>query len=115
MATLTASSVTLNGFFYDGARVGSRHKVCDVTLVLSSQGGLTNNIPASLFGLSTITEAFSFRDSSSNLYLAAPSWDGTTTGAYLVFYAITNATDASRNAPADITATVRGKVVGIEA
>lgn len=115
MAALTSTSVTLNGFFYDGARVESRHKVCDVTLALTSQGGLTNNIPAALFGLSRITEAFAFRDSSSNLFLAGPSYDGTTTGAFLVFYAITNATDASRNAPADITATVRGKVVGIEA
>lgn len=115
MAALTASGVTLNGFYYRGARVGSKHKVCDVTLVLSSQGGLTNNIPAALFGLSTITECFSFRDSSSNVYLAGPSYDGTTTGAFLVFYAITSATDATRNAPADITATVRGKVSGIEA
>lgn len=114
MAALTSTGVTNNGYYYDGSRVSSKHKVVDVTLVLSSQGGLTNNIPASLFGLTKITKAFSFRDASSNLYLAGPSWDGTTTGLYLVFYAVTNATDASRNAPADITATVRGKVVGIE-
>lgn len=114
MAALTSTGVTLNGFYFQNARVGSKRKVVNATLVLSSQGGLTNNIPAALFGLSQITDAFAWRDSSSNLFLCGPSYDGTTSGAFLVFYAITNATDASRNAPADISATVRGDVVGIE-
>ena len=115
MSALTSSGVTINDIYMEGDFVNSKRKVLNVTLVLSSQGGLTNNIPASLFGLSAITEARGFRTSSSVKYDAGPSYDGTTAGAYLVFYDATNATDASRNNPADITATVRGTVIGIEA
>lgn len=114
MAALTSAGVTLNGFYYLGLRPESKRKVVNVTLVLSSQGGLTNNIPASLLGLRAVTRAYSGRDSSSKLYPAGPSYDGTTTGTYLVFYDLTNATDANRNAPADITATVRISVEGTE-
>lgn len=114
MAALTSAGVASSGFYYLGLRPGSKRKVVGATLTLVSQGGLTNNIPASLFGLQRITKVYSARDSSSNIYLAGPSYDGTTTGLYLVFYALTSATDATRNAPADLTATVTVSVEGIE-
>lgn len=114
MAALTSASVTINGYYYLGLRPESKRKVINATLVLSSQGGLTNNIPATLFGLRAVTRAYSGRDSSSKFYPAGPSYDGTTTGIYLVFYDMTNATDATRNSPADITATVRISIEGVE-
>lgn len=103
MAALTSSGVTVNDIWTEGGRNGRKFLVKDVTLVLSSQGGLTNNIPASLFGMRTIKSARSFRDSSSVAVTAAPSYDG----AYLVFYTI-----ETNGNPADKSATYRGIVVG---
>lgn len=105
MAALTSAGVTVNGFYYTGDRPGSKKKVVNVTLVLSSQGGLTNNIPASLFGLSKITDATNFRTSASVLSVAGPSSDGT----LLVFYTIN-----TNGNPADQTATVSGYITGDE-
>lgn len=105
MAALTSSGVTFNEIWKTG-RTGTRYyKALDVTLVLSSQGGLTNNIPASLFGLSKITSAHGFRDSSSVAVGAGPSYDG----AYLVFYTLE--TDGN---PADQTGTFKGIIEGVE-
>lgn len=109
MAALTSAGVTINDYTYGGARVGSRRKVVDVTLVLSSQGGLTNNIPASLFGLTQITRAFSFRDTSSVAVTFGPNLSSTLNGTLLVAYAV-----ETNGSPADISATVRGYVEGIE-
>ena len=114
MAALTRSGVTTHDFWHEGSPSGNRFKVAEVTLVLSSQGGLTNNIPASLFGMTRIVDAFGFRDTSSVRTNFGPSLTSTTVGAYLVGYANTNATDANRNDPADLTGTFRGYVVGIE-
>lgn len=103
MAALGASGVTVNNTWTEGDRNGRRFLVKDVTLVLVSQGGLTNNIPASLFGMTKIDYARSFRDSSSNVLSTAPSYDGS----YLVF-----ATAETAGTPVDQTATVRGIVAG---
>jgi hypothetical protein len=105
MAALTSAGVTVNDTWKEGGTGGRRYLAKDVTLVLSSQGGLTNNIPASLFGMTTITSARSFRDSSSVAVYAGPSYDG----AYLVFY-----TAETNGNPADKSATYRGIVVGKE-
>ncbi len=110
MGALAASGVTLNDFWYEGARVGTRMKVCDVTLVLSSQGGLTNNIPASLFGLSKIISAYGFRDTSSVAVTFGPNLSSTLNGTLLVAYAV-----ETNGSPADVSVTVRGYVRGIEA
>lgn len=110
MAVLTSTGVTLNDFWYEGNRVGTKRKVCDVTLVLSSQGGLTNNIPASLFGMTQITNAYGFRDTSSVRYNFGPNLSSTLNGTLLVA-----ATVETNGNPADISVTVRGYVVGIEA
>jgi hypothetical protein len=103
MAAVARSAVTFNDAWNEGGNNNRKFRAQDVTIVLSSQGGLTNNVPASIFGLSKITSARSFRDSSSVAVHAGPSYDG----AYLVFYTIeTNGT------PADKSATYRGVVVG---
>lgn len=77
MANLAQSAVTINEWYYDGARVGSKRKVIDATLVLTGQGGGTNLIAASLFGLTTIDRVEGFRDSNGVAYVATPSYDGT--------------------------------------
>ncbi len=77
MSNLASSAVTINEVYLAGAMVGSRRKVVDATLVLTGQGGGTNLIAASLFGLTTIDEILGFRDSNGLAYLVAPSYDGT--------------------------------------
>lgn len=103
MAALTSTGVTINDWWSEGGTNGRKFKAKDVTLVLSSQGGATNNIPAGLFGMTTISAARAFRDSSSNSVLGFPSYDGTK----LYF-----CTAETAGTPADQTATVKGIVVG---
>lgn len=115
MAALTSTGVELHDYWYEvGTGTGANVKVVDVTLTLSSQGGLTNNIPASLFGMSRILKAEGFRDTSSVRREFGPNLSSTLVGTLLVAYDNTNATDAQRENPADITATVRGLVYGID-
>jgi hypothetical protein len=104
MANLAQSAVTKTEIYYEGGNQGRRHKVVDVTLVLTGQGGTTNKILAALFGMTAIRRAHSFRDSTENIIVASPSYDGT----YLTLKA------AATAAPADVTATVKGVVLGIE-
>lgn len=103
MANLAASAVTVNNTWTEGSRNGRRFLVKDVTLALTANGSLANNIPASLFGMTKIDYSRSFRDSSSNVLSTAPSYDGS----YLVF-----ATAETAGTPIDQTATVRGIVAG---
>jgi hypothetical protein len=103
MAAVAKSAVTQNDAWNEGGNNGRKFRAQDVTLVLSSQGGLTNNVPATIFGLSKITSARSFRDSNSVAVAAGPSYDGL----YLVFYTI-----ETNGSPADKSATYRGIVVG---
>lgn len=114
MAALTSTGVTQHDFWYVGGPKPKAIKVVDVTLTLSSQGGLTNNIPATLFGMRRILYATGFRDTSSLKLDFGPNLTSTLNGTLLVAYNAENATDASRNDPADVTATVRGLVFGYE-
>lgn len=105
MAALTSSGVTVNGTWKEAGTNSRLLLVKDVTLVLSSQGGLTNSVGADLFGMTKIVDCSLFRDSSSVVVGACPSWDREK----LVFYALE--TDGN---PADISATVRGIVKGYD-
>lgn len=110
MGAVAASAVTFNDVWYT-ADTGPNMKCTDVTVVLSSQGGLTNNIPAALFGMRKIRECSSAVDSAGSLLLvAAPSYDRN----YVCIYQLTNATDATRTTPADISLTIRLIVKGVE-
>ncbi len=104
MAALTSAGVTVNRSWQEGNPNGRKFKAVDVTLVLSSQGGATNNIPAALFGMTEIVDATGFRDSAGAHVQAMPSY----TGALLTF-----CTEATAGTPADQTATVRGIVKGV--
>lgn len=105
MAALTSSGVTINEVWYENAEGQRRLKCLDVNLVLSSQGGLTNNVPASLFGLTTIEESTLFRTSASVAVGTVPSYDRSK----LVFLALETNGD-----PADVSVTVRGIIKGKE-
>ena len=107
MAALTSSGVTI----HDAGYLAGHPKVkwADVTLVLSSQGGLTNNIPASLFGMTRILWAGQFRDTSSVARTFGPNYSTTAVGTLLVAYTV-----ETNGNPADVSVTVRGTVFGYE-
>jgi hypothetical protein len=110
MGAVASSAVTINDVWYS-ANTGPTVKNVDATIVLSSQGGLTNNIPASLFGMASIKSASNGVDSAGSvLYPCGPSY----AGAYLCVYDMTNATDATRSTPADVSVTLRVTVTGLE-
>ena len=109
MPALTASGVTVLKSWEEATKSGKViNRVVEALLVLSSQGGATNNIPASLFGLRYIREADGGIASDNKAFLVQPSYNGT----LLLTYDLNQATDASRNTAADITATIRVTVKG---
>lgn len=110
MAAVAQSAVTINDSWVE-ASSGPTLKCVDATLVLSSQGGLTNSIGAALFGMTRIRECSNASDSAASLLLvAAPSYDRTK----VCIYQMTNATDATRTTPADVSLTIRLIVRGNE-
>lgn len=104
MANVAASAVTTNEVWYDGA-VQRALKCLDVNIVLSSQGDLTDSVPASIFGLRTIEEVLWFRTSASVAVGAWPSYDRTK----LVFGAL-----ETNGSPTAVSVTVRGVIKGKE-
>lgn len=94
---------------YMGGDTGRETKCIDVTIP-AAFGGSTNTIGAGCFGLVKITEAGHARTAANDVFLAAPSFDQTK----LYIYDITNATDATRDAPTDTTAATRLVVRGKE-
>lgn len=110
MADLAVSAVTIERAWNEGGPAGKMVACREVTLVLTGQGSLTNKIPASVLELTKIEQAGAFRTSADKIVLATPSYDGLN----LTLYDVQNATDASRDDPADFTATVRGVVKGYQ-
>lgn len=107
MAALTYTGVTINDAWLNFGH--PKTKTVDVTLVLSSQGGLTNNIPASLFGMSRILSATGFRTTSSVAVTFGPNLTSSLVGTLLVAYTV-----ETNGNPADLSVTVRGLVTGYE-
>lgn len=92
MADLAASAVTiLDNYFSDGGN-GKKFRTRKVRLVLTTQGGATNKIPAEVLNLTSIESATPAVASDNSLVIvAAPSYDKT----FLLLKA------AGTNAPAD--------------
>lgn len=102
MANLAASGVTFVDTWQE-AYAGKFLKARKVTMVLSSMGTVTNNIPASVLGLNTIIECSPLINDGNDLVIvASPNYDGT----LLLLKA------AGTNAPADYTDTFRCVVRG---
>lgn len=106
MANLAAAAVTINNSWSTGTSGNPPAKSLmsvDATCVLTGQGGGTNKILASLFGLQNVLSVESVR-SSAAIYVGAPSFDAT--GVLLT------ALSTDTGTPADVTATVRMVVTG---
>jgi hypothetical protein len=110
MADLAVSAVVIERAWNEGGPAGKMVQCREVTLTLTGQGSLTNKIPANVMELTKIEQALAFRTSADKLIIAGPSYDGVN----LVLFDVQNATDASRDDPADFTATVRGVVKGYQ-
>jgi hypothetical protein len=113
MAALTtnagfiAAGGVISDVWYDPS---SGYKHLNVTIP-ASQGGATNTIAAACFGLTTVEGADNARISSSDkAFLAGPSFDKTK----LYLYTLVDATDATRNSPADTSAATKCHVYGKE-
>jgi len=103
MAALTLDEVTRISEWTEGDLTGKRRKCWRVQIATTSggQGGATNTIPASLFGMTVIEEATNAVDSTGRIMLAGPSYSGAT----LQLYNVEDATDGTRSDPVDFTST----------
>lgn len=109
MAALTADNVTVE-LGWEAVSTPIKIKTKQLTLVLSSQGGATNTIDASTLGFAKILGSSLAQKSDDALAnLTAPSYDGSK----LFFYTPAQATDATRDDPADVTGTFRLLVWGV--
>jgi hypothetical protein len=109
MAALTAANVTVTTGYMQ-VSTPYQLKTKQLTLVLSSQGGATNTVDASTLGFTDILGSTMAQKSDDALALpTCPSYDGSK----LFFYNPANATDASRDDPADVTGTFRVLVWGV--
>lgn len=77
MANLLPAAVVLNDTWTEGGTNSRIFTAQEATLTLTGQGGLTNLIPAALFGMTNIKEVRNARNASSVVYGAAPSYDHT--------------------------------------
>ena len=111
MAAFTKSAATLT--VVKGFRSPTTSpvlRILQLEIVLSSQGGATNYIAADLLGVQNILRSGMAQKSDDALALhTAPSYNGSK----LFFYNPAQATDASRDDPADVTGTFRLVVEGL--
>lgn len=104
MANLADSAVTVLDSYTDGGISSKRHVVQFVDVVLTGQGGTTNKILASNFGLAKIEASDSARYSDNSVIpKISPSYDGT----FLLIG------DPATGIPADLTGiTIRMRISG---
>lgn len=108
MSALTSDNVTVTrGWTTVATPMNVKHK--QLTLVLSSQGGASNTVDASTLGFGVILgSAMAQKSDDALAYPTCPSYDGSK----LFFYNPAQATDASRDDPADVSGTFRVLVWG---
>jgi len=112
MAALASSAVTVVNAGYQVMLGGPRLTIKRLTLVLTGQGGSSNTIDASTLGFTSMLSCSNATaDDNGFLYPAMVSYDGSK----IHLTDMSNATDATRDVPADITDTVRITVTGYSA
>jgi hypothetical protein len=112
MAALASSAVTVYKSGYQVMLGGARLTIKRLTLVLTGQGGATNTIDASTLGFTEMLSCSNATaDNDGFLYPAMVSYDGSK----VFLNDISNATDATRDVPTDITDTVRITITGYTA
>lgn len=82
MANLQQAAVVINETWTEAGTNSRRFIAQEVTLTLTGQGGLTNLIPAALFGMTYIWEVRDARNSSNKFYKAAPLYDHSSIGLF---------------------------------
>lgn len=105
MAVLASSAVVIGDVYFDDGVSGRRHKAVSAILTLTGQGGLTNNIPATLFNLRLIKRVYAARLSDSTVIAGCPSYDET-----LLVLGKNDGTGT----PTDISGTLKVLVAGVE-
>lgn len=109
MADLAASAVTIDHHWLYGGAEGKRLFEINFHAVLTGQGTTTNKITAAALGMTKIVKTTNLVKSDDTvIYPAVVAHDGSC----VLLMDVTNATDGTRAAPADITATVYGTVTG---
>jgi len=93
---------TIEEIWSQGNPNGRKFKCVKALIVLSTQGGTSGDIPASLFGLSKIFEVENPVGSDDKSYMIGPSYDGSQIYSYT----------ALSGAPANISGTIRLIVKG---
>jgi hypothetical protein len=113
MAVLAASQVTVLNQWTEGGTNGRRRTCIRATVATSNdatgQGDATDNIPATVFGLTYLEESTVGIQSDNRCLLTAPSYDQT----LLLLYNVEAATDGARSDPVNFvnttfTVTVKG-------
>lgn len=111
MGAVAASAVTKVRSWEVGDRFGKTQEYCkDVSIALATQGGATNTIGKVVLGFSTIYTAtcLLFTDGGSQKRAVWCFTDGTN----LYVGDPTNATDATRGIPGDVTGTLVVRLTG---
>jgi len=114
MAAVASTDVTRISNYTTGDRFGNRIeevKIFDV--VLSSNGGTADDIPATLFGLTTVNWAQCVRAIDGSSALSWVSVVVEADGAGILVSDPENATDATRGNPSNYTGTVRIRMGGV--
>lgn len=106
MAALATSAVTIVRAWSEGGVTGKERSCRQVSLVLTAQGTVANPIPASVLGLTGITDCSNFvKSDNSKIAIGTPAADGSV---LLLNLINTNAADS----PSDLTGTYLGTVKG---
>lgn len=109
MADISSSDVTILKSWTEADLNGKLMSCRQVSMVLGGQGTTTNKIPAAALSLQKIEQSSNFvKSDNASIYPAVPSADG----ANLLLVNLAQVTDANRDDPADITATIIGVVKG---
>ncbi len=107
MAALAATAVAVFGSWRTAGTKTVAHK--RLTLTLTGQGGATNTIDATTLGFTKLLSCSNATaDDNGFLYPAMVSYDGSK----IYLTDMSNATDATRDVPVDITDVVRITVTG---
>jgi hypothetical protein len=113
MADVAKSAVTILQRDKMGGRNGSyTHDRVRAKVVLSSQGGTTNEIVASAFDLSTIQNCSNAVTDGNTIYPAAPKYSATGLSESIIIADAANATAANHVNAADLTDTIYITVEG---
>jgi hypothetical protein len=101
MAAIPSSYITYTRRWSEGGQARKDRTVNLIVITVpksdaTAYGDATNTVPATIFGLKVLEECDGAVDNLNNLVICSPSFDGVN----VLTYDITNATDATRNAPA---------------